>query len=158
MRLIIAAVAASVILSGGAAVAASLLVAPVAAQEQPAPEAEPDHRGRMKHRGGCRMPLRGLIEEGTITEAQARAIHDAFRASLAEREVERFDRAEKVAALDAALDGLVEDETITADQADAVREALEDRRARFRRSGDAAFRFGDRTFAGSFDPDPLAVA
>lgn len=80
-------------------------------------------------RGG----LRDLIDEGTVTREQLRAVHDALRTERASSRTEH--RAEKAAELSAVLATLVSKGTLSQAQADAVKAAIAERPERGKHRG-----------------------
>lgn len=157
MRKILAALVASGALAAGAAASAAITSAPAIAQEStPTPEeSQSSGQGSVDPRE-CNHGFAALVEDGTLTQAQADAIAEALRAA---RESGRLpvpgggDREAKAAAMREVLADLVSDGTITQAQADAVIAAKGRHRPMRGSSGDS----GSNTSFGRF-VQPLPAA
>lgn len=134
MQKVKAAIAAAAILVVGAIAGSMVGAGAVNAQTSPTPSARADDDVTKPH-GPCRhgAPLGALVENGTITQAQADAIHANLKEKRQELRADgvrpraRF-RAMKRQILAGVLADLVKDKTITQAQSDAILKWLDEHR------------------------------
>ncbi|HVL33841.1 MAG TPA: hypothetical protein VM600_09715 [Actinomycetota bacterium] len=136
-RAIASAITATLLVGGFATVSA--VAQPEEVKQAPTPSTDESARSQHDHRACIAgRPLGALVDNGTITQAQADAIHAKMKERLEKmraagdlpkpRTLHRGSKRPKVLALTSVLPDLVKDGTITQSQADAITKWFEDRR------------------------------